>query len=166
VYIYHLSYIVTESDRLPMSPAFFCDKCFRIFHYDNGQRIGLFKAYHYVNHAGIEWNYFIYESILSGLTNNLLSFFHTRNQIVHKFLKYLITIMQTHVNIVSLHANKKCNILEFLNWFLEILLLPFYFRNGIEHQCIHSGILQNKFACNKISTLSSKVGLIQTSLIN
>lgn len=46
--------VVTESDRLPMAPAFFCTKCFTSFHYDNGQRIGNFKAYHYLSHAGIE----------------------------------------------------------------------------------------------------------------
>uniref|UniRef100_A0A914LYR0 snRNA-activating protein complex subunit 3 n=1 Tax=Meloidogyne incognita TaxID=6306 RepID=A0A914LYR0_MELIC len=48
------SFVVTESDRLPNSPAFFCSTCFSAFHYDNGQRIGNFKAYHYLNHAGTE----------------------------------------------------------------------------------------------------------------
>ncbi|CAK5007661.1 unnamed protein product [Meloidogyne enterolobii] len=48
------SFVVTESDRLPNSPAFFCSTCFTAFHYDNGQRIGNFKAYHYLNHAGTE----------------------------------------------------------------------------------------------------------------
>uniref|UniRef100_A0A914HUV6 snRNA-activating protein complex subunit 3 n=1 Tax=Globodera rostochiensis TaxID=31243 RepID=A0A914HUV6_GLORO len=48
------SFVVTESDRLPMTPAFFCRKCFRAFHYDGEQRIGQFRAFHYMVHAGTE----------------------------------------------------------------------------------------------------------------
>lgn len=48
------SFVVTESDRLPLAPAFFCKKCFRAFHYDDDQRVGHFKAYHYLDHAGTE----------------------------------------------------------------------------------------------------------------
>ncbi|KAL3092344.1 hypothetical protein niasHT_026883 [Heterodera trifolii] len=48
------SFVVTESDRLPMTPAFFCRKCFRAFHYDGEQRIGQFKAFHFMDHAGTE----------------------------------------------------------------------------------------------------------------
>lgn len=48
-------YVITESDRIPTCPAFLCVNCFSKFNYDhNGQRIGQFKALHFVNHAGTE----------------------------------------------------------------------------------------------------------------
>uniref|UniRef100_A0A915DQJ2 snRNA-activating protein complex subunit 3 n=1 Tax=Ditylenchus dipsaci TaxID=166011 RepID=A0A915DQJ2_9BILA len=47
-------FVVTESDRMPMCPAYMCYSCFRSFHYDGDTRIGNFTAYHYIDRAGME----------------------------------------------------------------------------------------------------------------
>ncbi|GMS84172.1 hypothetical protein PENTCL1PPCAC_6347, partial [Pristionchus entomophagus] len=38
---------VENNSRLPMTPAFFCDTCFKEFHFSHGQRLGDFKAFPY-----------------------------------------------------------------------------------------------------------------------
>jgi snRNA-activating protein complex subunit 3 len=45
---------VTESDRMPMAPAFMCMECFRAFHFERNRRMGQFKAFHYIDRSGIE----------------------------------------------------------------------------------------------------------------
>ncbi|XP_011306648.1 snRNA-activating protein complex subunit 3 [Fopius arisanus] len=42
-----LHWIVTESDRVPHDPCYFCEQCFFSFNYLNGQKLGKFKAYRY-----------------------------------------------------------------------------------------------------------------------
>lgn len=38
---------VENNGRLPMTPAFFCDTCFKEFHFSHGQRLGEFRAFPY-----------------------------------------------------------------------------------------------------------------------
>ncbi|KAM3960384.1 proximal sequence element A Pbp49 [Aphomia sociella] len=40
-------WIVVGCERVPFDPAFFCDKCFKMYLYKDGQKIGQFKAYSY-----------------------------------------------------------------------------------------------------------------------
>lgn len=43
-------YITTDNERVPETPFFFCDVCFRSYNYnDRGEKMGTFKAYHYVD---------------------------------------------------------------------------------------------------------------------
>lgn len=42
-------WIVYENQRLPHSPFFFCENCFKSFNYnEKGEMIGIFKAYPYI----------------------------------------------------------------------------------------------------------------------
>jgi len=43
------SFIITESDRIPICPAFMCTQCFNEFHYEGDKRIGQFTAFHYID---------------------------------------------------------------------------------------------------------------------
>uniref|UniRef100_A0AC34RQ16 snRNA-activating protein complex subunit 3 n=1 Tax=Panagrolaimus sp. JU765 TaxID=591449 RepID=A0AC34RQ16_9BILA len=45
------AFIISESDRIPICPAFMCSDCFNEFHYEGDNRIGDFKAFHYIDHA-------------------------------------------------------------------------------------------------------------------
>ncbi|XP_052748023.1 uncharacterized protein LOC113510856 [Galleria mellonella] len=40
-------WVVVGCDRVPFDPAFFCDKCFKMYLYKDGKKIGQFKAYSY-----------------------------------------------------------------------------------------------------------------------
>ncbi|XP_015109445.2 snRNA-activating protein complex subunit 3 [Diachasma alloeum] len=40
-------WIVTESDRVPHDPCYFCEQCFMSFNYIDGRKLGTFKAYRY-----------------------------------------------------------------------------------------------------------------------
>ncbi|XP_059047986.1 snRNA-activating protein complex subunit 3 [Achroia grisella] len=40
-------WVVVGSERVPFDPAFFCDKCFKMYLYKDGKKIGNFKAYSY-----------------------------------------------------------------------------------------------------------------------
>ncbi|GMT14490.1 hypothetical protein PFISCL1PPCAC_5787, partial [Pristionchus fissidentatus] len=44
---------VEVNSRLPMTPAFFCDTCFKEFHFSHGQRLGEFKAFPYFHTSRI-----------------------------------------------------------------------------------------------------------------
>ncbi|XP_028171162.1 uncharacterized protein LOC114360608 isoform X5 [Ostrinia furnacalis] len=40
-------WVVSGCDRVPFDPAFFCDTCFKLYLYQDGEKIGDFKAYSY-----------------------------------------------------------------------------------------------------------------------
>ncbi|KAG7199293.1 hypothetical protein KM043_018149 [Ampulex compressa] len=44
-------WIVTDSDRIPHNPCFFCDACFKSYNYINKKKVGNFKAYAYPCHT-------------------------------------------------------------------------------------------------------------------
>ena len=55
---YAASWMLVEDEYLSRSPAFFCDRCLREFHYDaKGKKLGNFKALHFVDpsHTNLTW---------------------------------------------------------------------------------------------------------------
>uniref|UniRef100_A0AC35FKU6 snRNA-activating protein complex subunit 3 n=1 Tax=Panagrolaimus sp. PS1159 TaxID=55785 RepID=A0AC35FKU6_9BILA len=48
------TFIISESDRIPLHPAFMCTPCFNTFHYEGDNRIGTFRAFHYIEHGIFE----------------------------------------------------------------------------------------------------------------
>uniref|UniRef100_A0A914XVJ9 snRNA-activating protein complex subunit 3 n=1 Tax=Panagrolaimus superbus TaxID=310955 RepID=A0A914XVJ9_9BILA len=48
------TFIISESDRIPHHPAFMCTSCFNSFHYEGDNRIGTFRAFHYIEHSIFE----------------------------------------------------------------------------------------------------------------
>ena len=51
-FISHFRWIVYNSDNAPENPCFFCDQCFKAFHYDeHNRKIGNFKAYKYFDQS-------------------------------------------------------------------------------------------------------------------
>lgn len=50
--IYTASWLTRENQFAPCDPAFFCDKCFRMLHYDkDGRKLGTFKAWPHTDNA-------------------------------------------------------------------------------------------------------------------
>lgn len=47
------NWIVLESDRLPHSKCYLCDKCFKSYNFVDGKKVGNFKAYPYYDRSAI-----------------------------------------------------------------------------------------------------------------